>query len=102
MFNTANNNIITILGIDKLPAEHQKEAMEKLGSIVYQETMLRALGMMTNTDRSEFEKLSETEPEPEILFNFLSGKIPTINAIIAEESEKLRPESVEIISDIGK
>ena len=40
MFNTINNNIIKTLGIDVLPLEQQKEAMEKMGAIVYQLRML--------------------------------------------------------------
>ena len=102
MFDTINNNIITILGIDKLPAEQQKEAMERLGAIVYQEVMLRAIDAMTDEQKDEFEKLIEKDPDPETMFIFLSEKVPNIAAIVAEEAEKLRTESADIMSEIGK
>jgi hypothetical protein len=102
MFDTINNNIITILGIDKLPVEQQKETMEKLGAIVYQEVMLRALDIMTEEDKDEFEALIEKNPDPEAMFVFLSEKVPTIDTIVTEEAEKLREESADIMSEIGK
>ena|ERR1035437_4719497 len=102
MFNQINDNIIKTLGIDALPVEQQKEAMEKLGAIVYQEVMLRVLDIMTEEEKDEFEKLIEKNPDPETMFTFLAEKVPTIDTIVAEEAEKLRTESAEIMSAIGK
>jgi hypothetical protein len=102
MFNTVNNNIIKILGIDLLPVEQQKEAMEKLGGIVYQEVMLRVLDIMSEEDKDAFEKIIESTPDPEVMFTFLAQKVPNIDTIVSEEAEKLRAESAEIMSDIGK
>lgn len=102
MFNQINDNIIKTLGIDALPVEKQKEAMEKLGAIVYQEVMLRVLDIMSDEDKDAFEKLIEKNPDPEIMFTYLSEKVPTIDAIVSEEAEKLRAESAEIMGEIGK
>jgi hypothetical protein len=102
MFNEINKNIVTILGINTLPVEKQKEAMERLGAIVYQEVMLRALDILTEEDKDEFEKLIEKDPNPETMFGFLSEKIPNLEDIVKEEAESLRKESVEIISEIEK
>ncbi len=102
MFNQANNNIIEILGIDKLPAEKQKEAMERLGGIVYQEVMLRALDAMTEEDKDAFEKMIETNPDPEAMFTYLATKVPNLNEIVSEEAESLRTEATEILGDLGK
>lgn len=101
MFKEINENIIKTLGIDVLPVEKQKEAMERLGAIVYQEVMLRVLDIMSEEDKDAFESLIEKNPDPEIMFGFLSEKVPTIDQIVAEEAEKLRAESAEIMSQIG-
>lgn len=101
MFNKINNNIIKILGIDTLPVEQQKDMMEKLGAIVYQEVMLRALDLMTEEDKDAFEKVISENGDPEAMFSFLAEKIPNIEAIVTEESEKLREESANIMSQIG-
>jgi hypothetical protein len=90
MFETINNNILTILGIETMPAELQQEATERLGGIVYQKAILRALDIMTDEEDGEFEKLLEKDPDPEAIFTFLSMKIPTIAAIVTEEAEKVR------------
>lgn len=102
MYKESNANIIKILGIDKLSEEKQKEAMEKLGAIVYQETMLRALEVLSEEDKDEFEKVIAQNPDPENLFSFLSEKVPNLDEIISEEATKLRTESAEILSEIGK
>ena len=102
MFNQINKNIVLILGINALPVEKQKEAMERLGVIVYQEVMLRVLDILTEEDKDEFEKLIEKDPNPETLFGFLSEKLPDFEEIVREEAEKLREESAEIIGEIGK
>lgn len=101
MFNKVNQNIIQILGIDKLPVEKQKEAIESLGSIVYQEVMLRVLDDMKEEDKDEFEKMLEKNPEPEALFDYLAGKVPNLEQIVIEEAESLNKESAEIMSKIG-
>jgi hypothetical protein len=102
MFNQINKNIVLILGINTLPVEKQKEAMERLGAIVYQEVMLRVLDILTEEDKDEFEKLIEKDPNPEKLFEYLFDKLPNFEEIVKEEAEKLREESAEIISEIGK
>jgi hypothetical protein len=102
MFNQTNQNIITTLGIDKLPVEQQKEAMERLGGIVYQEVMLRVLDVMSEPDKDAFEKMIETNPDPEAMFNYLASKVPNLEQIVAEEAESLRAESADIMGQIGK
>ena len=102
MFNDINKNIVLTLGINTLPVEQQKEAMERLGSIVYQEVMLRVLDILTEEDKDLFEKLIEKDPNPETMFGFLSDKIPNLDEIVKEEAEKLREESKDIMNEIGK
>lgn len=100
MYKNINENIIKTLGIDSLPIEKQKEAMERLGAIVYQEVMLRVLDILSEEDKDEFEKVIEKSPDPEIMFSFLTDKIPNLEEIVNEEAEKLRKESAEIIGDL--
>ena len=102
MFNEINKNIVITLGINSLPVEQQKEAMERLGAIVYQEVMLRVIDILTEENKDEFEKLIEKDPNPETMFEFLSEKVPNLDEIVREEAEKLREESAEIIGEIGK
>ncbi len=102
MFDKINKKIIEILGINSLPADEQKEAMERLGALVYQEVMLRVLDDMNDEDRSSFEQLAEKNQDPETLFVFLSEKVPNVEEIVREEAESIRDESAEIMGSIGK
>lgn len=102
MFNEINSNIVIALGINKLPIEKQKEAMERLGAIVYQEVILRSLEILTDEEKDSLEKLIEKDPNPEIIFGFLSEKISNFEEIVKEEAEKLRNDAIEIMGEIGK
>jgi len=93
MFNQINDNIIKILGISALPQDQQKDAMDKMGAIVYQEVMLRVLEAMTDENKDEFEKLIETNPDPETMFKFLAEKVPSIETIATEEAERVREQN---------
>jgi len=101
MFNEINKNIVVTLGINTLPVEKQKEAMERLGAIVYQEVMLRVLDILSEEDKDEFEKIIEKNPDPDILFEYLINKVPNLEQIVKEEAENLREEASEIKGDIG-
>ncbi len=101
MFNKINENVIKTLGIDSLPPEKQREAIERLGAIVYQEVMLRVLDILSEEDKDAFEKLIDENPDPEAMFGFLVEKIPNIDQIVGEEAEKIRNEATEIMADIG-
>ncbi len=101
MYNTINNTIITTLGINALPVDQQKEAIERLGGLVYQEVMLRVVDQMEEADKDEFEKLLATNPDPETMFEFIAEKVPEVDTIVKEEAEKLRGEASEIMGQIG-
>lgn len=102
MFDTINKTIIARLGIDTLPLEHRKEAFEKVGSLVYEEIMIGALRDMTDEDKDVVGKLVDSQAEPEAIFSLLSEKVPTLEAIVSESIEIVRPECAEIMSEIGK
>lgn len=102
MFNEINKNIVLTLGINTLPVEQQKEAMERLGSLIYQEVMLRVVDILSDEDKDQLEKIIGKNADPEEMFGFLSTKVPNLDQIVKEESEKLRAEAAEIIGDLGK
>lgn len=101
MFKKINANIIDILGISTLPEEEQKNTMEKMGGIVYQEIMLRAIDLLSEEDKNQFEKIMQENPNPEAMFAFLEEKIPNIEEIANEEAEKFKADSANIMSQIG-
>lgn len=101
MFQKINADIIDILGIKNLGEEEQKDAMEKMGGLVYQEIMLRAIDMLSEEDKNDFEKIITENPNPEAMFDFLEEKIPNIEEIAREEAEKFKTDSANIMNQIG-
>ena len=101
MFNKINSDIREILGINALPEEKQNEMMEKMGGLVYQEIMLRALDQLTEEEKDEFEKLITENNDPEAMFSYREKKVPDIENIAHEEAEKFKADSANIMSQIG-
>ncbi len=85
MSNTLQQSVITLLGIDKMPLEQQNEVMTKIGGIIYQGILSRALETLPEEKQVEFEKLTDNNVEPDELFSFLTANVPTFQQIVEEE-----------------
>jgi succinate dehydrogenase flavin-adding protein (antitoxin of CptAB toxin-antitoxin module) len=99
MFNEINNKVIEILEIDSLPLEEQKEAMERLGSLIFKEVLFQALNKLNEQEKEEFNKMLNEDKDPEILYSYLSEKVPSLSGIVIEEAQKLRESRDEILND---
>lgn len=108
MLKVSNNNmnpiqkqILNYFGVTDKSEEEQQDTLEKIGGIIYQEVLMRAVGGMTEKDQDEFEIMLDKDSEPEELFQFLKNKVPDLDNIIKEETEKFKKESDDIMSQIG-
>jgi hypothetical protein len=99
--NPIQQQILKAYGIEGMNEEQQKDAIEKIGGIIYQEVLMRVVGAMSDAEQDEFEALLDKDSDPETLFQFLKSKVPDLENIIKEETEKFRNESADIMSQIG-
>lgn len=90
MFEKINQNIIEILGIDKLPEIDRVAAMEVTGSLVYEAIIARVIEVLEPEDRNAFEELISINQDPEVMFKYISEKIPNIEEISIQEAIKIR------------
>jgi hypothetical protein len=95
MFEQINKNIIEILGINNLPKEIQEQALERLGSIVYQAIIVRALTLMEEKDQDKFQELLDQDSDPDTLFSYLNEKVGDIESIAYEEANNFKEENSE-------
>lgn len=86
-------NIITALGLDKLPDEKKAKLVEKMSKLVEKRLILRLMDALTDEDFKEFEKMSDKDDK--IKADFLTGKIPNIIDIIQEEVVKVKNEMLD-------
>lgn len=91
--NNIKKNLFDLFEIDKMPPEKGIEFLERLAKLVFQAVLVRVLPLLSEEDFSEYEKIvSSQDDNGDILFKFLSEKVPEFNKIIEEEAGVLRRE----------
>lgn len=89
------------LGIDLLPPEEQEEAFAKIGAIIFQKVMLRALEILDEKDQQEMDRVLAANPENGVaIFEFLQKKIPGLEGMIREEAASFRSDALGVMDQI--
>ena len=78
---TMNSILIKALGLEKASPEKQAEVVEAIGVVVYQAVITRAMEEMSDDKLDAFEKVTDSEPTPEILIEFFMKEIPNFELI---------------------
>ena len=99
--NPIKDNIIKSLELDKLSESEKEETLLRIGSIIYQNVLMRVLDVMGDKDQDEFEKLLDNNGSPEEIFTFLKNKNSNLEEIINEEADKFKNKASDIMSQIG-
>ena len=89
---TIKQTIIDLFELDKITPEKSAEMVDRLGKLVFQAVLVRTLPLLSEKDFTEYEKIIDGKEGGEMIFKFLSEKVPDFEKIIAEESESLRAE----------
>lgn len=88
--NTIQKDLFDLFQLDKMAPEKATEMLDRLGKLVFQAVLVRALPLLSDNDLKEYEKIIELKQGGDVLFKFLSEKVPDFENIIKEESENLR------------
>jgi hypothetical protein len=96
-----NKNLITELGLDKLPPEAQAEALTRMGVVIYQAVILRVIDSLSEEEAKVLEKMMTEHPEDgEAVYEFLREKVPGLEEIFADEVALYKKETLEIMGSI--
>ena len=98
--NPIKENIIKNFELDKLSENEKEEMILKIGSVIYQNVLMRVLETMPDEDQDEFEKILDNDAKPEEIFTFLNNKVPNFEQIINEEAIKLKNKTSDIMGQI--
>lgn len=90
--NTIKKDLFDLFQIDKMPPEKGAQMLDRLANLVFQAVLVRILPMLSEEDLNKYEKIVSGNEGGDVLFNFLSEKIPEFNKIITEEIGTLRRE----------
>lgn len=87
---TIKQTLIELFELDKMEPGKAAETADRLAKLVFQAVLMRALPMLSEKDLGEYESIVDSNQGPEILFDFLSKKVPDFQKMITEEAETLR------------
>ena len=98
---TIKETIVDLFELDKMEPAKAAEMVDRLGKLVLQATLVRALPLLSEEDMSEYERIVSSQEGGEILFKFLGEKVPDLENIINEEAELLRAELAGEFAEAG-
>ncbi len=98
---TIKDNLVDLFELDKMAPEKAAEMVDRLGKLVFQAVLVRSLPFLSEKDFSEYEKIVDGSEGGDVLFKFLSEKVPHFEEIVKEEAENLRSELAEEFSAAG-
>ncbi len=91
--NILKQNLVKILGIEKMPEEQKNTIIEKAIEIIQKKIASRIMEELKDEDKNEFMRISEEKNQMAIAI-FLQKKIPNLNKIFMEEMTKIKQELI--------
>ena len=91
--------IVAEWGLESFPPEQQMEMVDKIGDLVYQAILLKAVDMLEEKDEAEFDALVEAPgtDAPKVL-EFFAKKIPDFDTLVEKEVKNVKAQTVDLIS----
>lgn len=89
--------IMTELGFDKLPEAEQAELYKRIGAVLFQGIVLRALEAMTNDEQNAVDAfIGEHEDDPEALMGYLREHLADFDKLASDEVARFRASALEL------
>jgi hypothetical protein len=86
-----SKDIIKEWGLESLPPEKQMDMIDRIGKMVYQAILVKALDILSEKEQTEFDLLlDENTTTPQDVLAFLQSKIPTFEQLVLEEKQNLK------------
>jgi len=92
------NDIMTALGFDKLPEEEQKGLYERIGGVLFQGILIRALETMSEDEQDAFDAfLGEHPDDPAAMLAYLREHVAEFDALTESEVARFKASALEIV-----
>lgn len=86
-----SKDIVKEWGLGSLPETKQVEIVSRIGRIIYQAILVRALDILSEKEQEEFDALLDKDSTtPDDVLAFLQKKIPTFDQLVLEERKILK------------
>ena len=87
--------IIREWNLEKMSPLKQKEAVERIGRILYQAILVKSLDILSDTQQAELDSLlNQDRTTPDQVLKFLKTKIPNFDSVLIEARQALKEDLV--------
>ncbi|MDQ5969275.1 MAG: hypothetical protein QG579_432 [Patescibacteria group bacterium] len=91
MNNILSKDIIEDWGLGSLPPDKQADVVDRMGKMIYQAVLVRALDILSEKEQEEFDLVLDNDSStPQDVLTFLQSKIPTFDQLVIEERNSLK------------
>ena len=97
--NLLQQNIAPLLGIDQLSPDEQAVFLSDIGDLVFESALLRLVADLTPDQESSLDHYLETEPQSEVLMEYLFTHHKGFEKILEEEIIAFKEEAIEVFGD---
>jgi len=86
-----NKKIAKDFGLDSMDSREQEEMVEKIGNLLFESVVERAINVMDEEMMGKFENIvSEAGSDYQKVISFLKSSVPGFNQIVSEELNRLK------------
>jgi hypothetical protein len=86
-----SKDVIKEWGLAAMPQKDQNAIVERIGRILYQAILVRALDILSEKEQTEFDELLDNDlTTPDDVLAFLQKKIPTFEKMVEDEKKSLK------------
>lgn len=90
-----SKDIIKDWNLSQLPESKRAEVADRIGRILYQAILVRALDILAEEEQDELDKLLDKDSTtPQEVLLFLKDKIPTFEKLVLEERKTLKEDLI--------
>lgn len=91
-------NIMTSLGFDKLPETEQADLYNRIGAVIFQGVVIRALEEMPEEEQDALDKFLGEHPEdPSALLGYLREHAANFDDLVESEVARFKASAMEIM-----
>ena len=94
--NLLQQNIAPLLGINQLSPDEQAVFLSDIGDLILESALLRLIADLNTDQESSLSHYLETEPQPEVLMEYLFTHHKSFEQILEEEIIAFKEEAVTI------
>jgi cyclopropane fatty-acyl-phospholipid synthase-like methyltransferase len=98
---TLRKTIIAAYNLGGLSEAEQNDTIERIGGLIFQSVLIKAMETMDDTMQKAFEKMLDNDASPEELMEYLRTNVENFDAMAKEEAERFQQESMDVMSQIG-